>query len=279
MPEFDHVLDSGKRRDFGTGSVRDVRTGKGRFDLLPWEAIERLARHYENGAVKYGDRNWEKGQPLSTYLDSGLRHLFKCLAGHTDEDHAAAAMWNVAAFITTQARIASGLLPATLNDLPTPPTDQTPPPAPRPRAVPGSVYLCGPITGVHSDSAWREAVTAVLQAEGFTVFNPMDQTRGTITDLGYTHNGEKVSTDVAHNDLHAIDQSEWLLMHWPYLPTRQSAGTLTELGYAYARGKRIVGAIDPSCGRLAEHPFITAMATLLPTPLEAAYYIIGATKD
>ncbi|HUS51203.1 MAG TPA: dATP/dGTP diphosphohydrolase domain-containing protein, partial [Candidatus Paceibacterota bacterium] len=72
--EFKEVKDSGKRQDFDTGSRRDTRDGKGRYDLLPVRAIKRLAKHYENGAKKYGDRNWEKGQPLSRYLDSALRH-------------------------------------------------------------------------------------------------------------------------------------------------------------------------------------------------------------
>ncbi len=71
---YDSVKDSGERREFSTGSVRDVRKGKGRFDLIPPCALLLLAQHYENGAVKYGDRNWEKGQPLSSYVDSMLRH-------------------------------------------------------------------------------------------------------------------------------------------------------------------------------------------------------------
>lgn len=62
---FNEVKDSGKRQEFQTGSIRDTREGKGRYDLLPPHAIFRLAKHFENGAKKYGDRNWEKGQPLS----------------------------------------------------------------------------------------------------------------------------------------------------------------------------------------------------------------------
>ena len=53
-----------------------------------------VARHFENGALKYGERNWEKGIPISRYIDSALRHLMKDLAGETDEDHAAAFVWN-----------------------------------------------------------------------------------------------------------------------------------------------------------------------------------------
>ena len=53
-----------------------------------------VARHFENGALKYGEHNWEKGIPISRYIDSALRHLMKDLAGETDEDHAAAFVWN-----------------------------------------------------------------------------------------------------------------------------------------------------------------------------------------
>lgn len=117
MTEFDQVKDSGERRDFGTGSVRDVRTGKGRFDLLEPYAIGRIAKHFENGAVKYGDSNWAKGQPLSVYLDSALRHLFNVSAGKTDEDHLSAACWNILCLISTQEWVRQGTLPAELDDI------------------------------------------------------------------------------------------------------------------------------------------------------------------
>jgi hypothetical protein len=114
---FSEVKDSGQRREFATGSVRDIREGKGRFDLLSPIALTRLAIHTENGAKKYGDRNWEKGQTLSSYLDSCERHIVKYREGHRDEDHMAAAMWNVMAFIHTEEMIRRGRLPAELNDM------------------------------------------------------------------------------------------------------------------------------------------------------------------
>lgn len=112
------IKDSGKRQQFETGSRRDTRENKGRFDLLPARAIARLARHFEGGAVKYGDRNWEKGQPLSRYMDSALRHSFKYLGGATDEDHLVAAAWNLLCLADTEMRIKEGLLPKELNDIP-----------------------------------------------------------------------------------------------------------------------------------------------------------------
>ena len=90
------IKDSGNRREFETGAVRDMQQGKGRYDLVPMEAIRRLALHCERGAVKYGERNCEKGIPVSSLLDSALRHLCKFAEGLVDEPHLDAAMWNIA---------------------------------------------------------------------------------------------------------------------------------------------------------------------------------------
>ena len=116
--KYKKVKDSGKRQSFKTGSVRDISEGKGRYDLLPTRALRRLAEHYENGAKKYGDRNWEKGQPLARMLDSAMRHLFKALEGQTDEDHWVASIWNLMAIVEYQERIEEGIMDKNLNDLP-----------------------------------------------------------------------------------------------------------------------------------------------------------------
>ena len=115
---FNAVKDSGARENFDTGSRRDTRDGKGRFDLIPHEFLEALARHFENGARKYGDRNWEKGQPLSRYLDSALRHMMKARQGLEDEDHLSAAAWNICGILCTLAWARDGKLPRDLVDLP-----------------------------------------------------------------------------------------------------------------------------------------------------------------
>lgn len=121
MPEFE-TKDSGQRQEFPTGAERDVRTGKGRYDLLPREAVHRLAQLFERGARKYAARNWEKGMPLSRFIDSGLRHAFQASAGHTDEDHLIAAAWNFLCAVEIQEKIKRGELPAELDDLPKPAT-------------------------------------------------------------------------------------------------------------------------------------------------------------
>lgn len=113
---WDKVIDSGQRREFSTGSRRDVADGKGRFDLLPFITLRRDAIHYENGAVKYGDHNWRKGQPISVYLSSAIRHIVKYALGWKDEDHLAAARWNLASIMETEEMIKRGKLPKELDD-------------------------------------------------------------------------------------------------------------------------------------------------------------------
>lgn len=130
--------DSGERRQFDSGAVRDIAQGKGRCDLLPLDIIgERMghdcllhineylykgdpdqlwatlilflryrnmethtgilevAKHFEDGAAKYGDRNWEKGIPVHCYIDSAVRHYLKYYRGDKDEPHDRAFMWNI----------------------------------------------------------------------------------------------------------------------------------------------------------------------------------------
>lgn len=99
------IKDSGERREFSTGAVRDCAAGKGRFDLLPMCAIARVARHYEAGALKYDERNWEQGIPIHCYMDSALRHIAKYMDGWEDEDHLCAAAWNLLCAMWTEEKI------------------------------------------------------------------------------------------------------------------------------------------------------------------------------
>ena len=96
------IKDSGQRTEFETGALRDMHTGKGRYDLIPWEAIHELALHCEQGALKYGERNCEKGIPVHSLIDSAIRHLSCYMRGMDDEPHLRAAMWNIAFAIWTE---------------------------------------------------------------------------------------------------------------------------------------------------------------------------------
>lgn len=138
------IKDSGERREFESGAVRDIQVGKGRCDLLPLDVVgncmqsnvlklieafkeegsvnflhetldyffietERqcadvileVSKHFEAGAKKYGDNNWQRGIPTSCYVDSAVRHYLKFKRGDTDENHDRAFVWNVICCIWT----------------------------------------------------------------------------------------------------------------------------------------------------------------------------------
>lgn len=89
------IKDSGERTTFSTGAQRDMHSGKGRMDLLPWAAIIEVSKRCEAGALKYGTHNIDKGIPTSSLMDSAMRHAAKYLDGQEDEDHLLAAAWNL----------------------------------------------------------------------------------------------------------------------------------------------------------------------------------------
>lgn len=136
------IKDSGERRQFDTGAVRDIQEGKGRCDLLPlwvvgnllsnptfaqinnftktadvrylydaltshgifhdlYTMILEVSKHFEEGAKKYGECNWQKGIPTHCYIDSAVRHYLKWLRGDDDEPHDRAFCWNIMCCIWT----------------------------------------------------------------------------------------------------------------------------------------------------------------------------------
>lgn len=136
------ILDSGERRQFETGAVRDIQEGKGRCDLMPLDVIAaylnnsglsdialfqetgnvvylydclasfnvypdnstmllEVSKHFEEGAKKYGENNWQKGIPTKHYIDSAIRHYLKYLRGDQDEPHDRAFVWNILCCIWT----------------------------------------------------------------------------------------------------------------------------------------------------------------------------------
>jgi hypothetical protein len=85
-------------------ALRENKEGKGRYDLLPSRAIDRLAKRFEYGAKKYNDRDWEKGIPNEQLLDSALRHVFQYMRGCKDEDHLSASIWNLMAIVEQEVK-------------------------------------------------------------------------------------------------------------------------------------------------------------------------------
>ena len=93
------VKDSGKRKEFESGMVRDVTDDK-TFVSLVYDGpmFWRWAVHLTKGAVKYAKRNWMKAngeEELERFKDSAARHFYQWYRGDTDEDHAAAVFFNI----------------------------------------------------------------------------------------------------------------------------------------------------------------------------------------
>lgn len=98
--------------------------GKARWDLIPMDALEQLAILYTVGALKYADRNWEKGFRWGRTVAAMFRHFTAWwLAKFRGEDgvdydnadlyekvglkpqsHLVAVVWNALALLTFELR-------------------------------------------------------------------------------------------------------------------------------------------------------------------------------
>lgn len=96
--------DSGKRVEYDSGMRRDVQDGKPDFFLcltdLPYDQqlLTRWAALMERGASKYGRRNWQlavSDEELERFKSSAFRHFMQWISGESDEDHAAAVLFNI----------------------------------------------------------------------------------------------------------------------------------------------------------------------------------------
>lgn len=110
--------DSGKRQAFETGAVCDCDEGKSRPDLISAFAMERLGHWLAAGKKKYGERNYEKGIPISRRFASLYRHLLQYQMGDHSEDHGAAVMCNIMMILHMEEAVRRGILPPSLLDMP-----------------------------------------------------------------------------------------------------------------------------------------------------------------
>ncbi len=106
------------KRTFGTGADKQNAEGKGTPVLFPPDAYIDLSIHFEEGGKLHGDRNWEKGIPLSELINSLERHIQQEKMGLTDENHDRAIAWNAIVYLATKLRIGAGILPEELADIP-----------------------------------------------------------------------------------------------------------------------------------------------------------------
>lgn len=115
--EFEYRFPLPEREAFSTGAVRNQQAGRGRFDLIPFEAMLAYAQRLEYGVQSgYAPNNWEKGMPLSRILSSMRRHASQVNFDFS-EDHIGAVLFNAGAFVTIVTRIKAGLLPRELDDI------------------------------------------------------------------------------------------------------------------------------------------------------------------
>ena len=87
-----HEFDSGAKRQAGVAGQRKFPA---RFELISPIGLQRLAETYGEGAIKYGEHNWEKGIDTQNLLQHTIAHIYEYLKGDKSEDHLAHAAWGL----------------------------------------------------------------------------------------------------------------------------------------------------------------------------------------
>jgi len=108
MTESFVTKDSGKRVDFDSGMRRDTDEGKPRYDLIDRPMLRRWADLMARGAEKYGEDNWRLANSdaeARRFKASAFRHFMQWQNGERDEDHAAAVLFNIAAYEFVRAKL------------------------------------------------------------------------------------------------------------------------------------------------------------------------------
>jgi len=97
-----------RHTDPQTGGQKGVKPE--RFELIPWDAMEEVARVYGAGPAKkgYDEWNWLRGYSWSLSLGAAFRHLAKFSLGYdydtgpkgTNCHHLACAAWHCLTMLT-----------------------------------------------------------------------------------------------------------------------------------------------------------------------------------
>ena len=88
-----------EKQKYASGMEREKADNKIDFSLIfDGPMYKRWAQHLTAGAKKYKKRNWMQAtgqEELDRFMESAARHFYQWFAGETDEDHAAAVIFNI----------------------------------------------------------------------------------------------------------------------------------------------------------------------------------------
>jgi hypothetical protein len=84
-----------EKKTYKSGATRSADVEGVRYDLVPAEGVEAVARAMYEGAINHGDHNWKKGLKHSVYVNHALRHINLFMQGKSDEDHIGHALANL----------------------------------------------------------------------------------------------------------------------------------------------------------------------------------------
>lgn len=105
----DFEVKGGDQTTSESGMARSVTDGKVDYSLVfDGPLVERLAQHLTAALAHYEARNWMKANTaadLERFRASAVRHFIQWLRGDKDEDHFAAAVFNMNGYEYTKERL------------------------------------------------------------------------------------------------------------------------------------------------------------------------------
>lgn len=149
----------------------------------------------------------------------------------------------------------------------------------------GSIYLCGPMTGLNLKEAkygWRQDVHSVLRKSGIACYSPLRHLRPEEMEepemTSMNPNGAGVCAQSTPRGLTERDRFDVLRADLIFCnllgATRISVGSMIELGWADANRIPIVGVMEKD--NIHAHGMVTAICSwIVPTLLEG----IGVVQD